>query len=239
MVRPIVKNRSYCIECEREWVQNYRKHHPQTYTREQRDRQLEMERKRIANLSPEQQRARLDQKQAGQRKWLAAHPEIRKRRNLEAAKARQGWTPERLEQQKATQKAHYAKLQLKQANNLCGYSINCNEPPLGAQKFCLHHWCRGLRQADLRLKAEYTTEQLSELWLAQKGLCAITGVPLIAGDTASLDHIIPIVRGGTGLIANVRFIHWSINTMKWDQIDTEFKEFILHVCPALIEWAKK
>ena len=103
------------------------------------------------------------------------------------------------------------------------------------------HWCKGLRQADIRLKAEYTVSDLVGLWTKQEGKCAVTGIALIAGETASIDHIIPVADGreGLGCITNMRFVHTVVNRMKWDLSEEDFKTAILGICPQMIEWAKK
>src|SRR5258708_3527745 len=143
--------------------------------------------------------------------------------NLRAQRTRATWTPERRERERTNGKAHYARRMLRSSSGLCAYSVNCDEPPVGTQNFCLWHWCNGLRQADLRQKSQYKTDDLVVQWNQQKGRCAITGILLVAGETAALDHLVPVARGGSSIISNLRFIHASINRFNWGSTDDEFK----------------
>lgn len=230
--------RSYCRVCENAY-QNERNriNPPPPRTPEQAKRKGEMERERFANMS----RDELVEYYKRKREWRNANPfteEERIDQRKRAAKARSKWTPERREQQKATQRAHYERMLIRASLGLCAYSVTCNEEPIGNQKFCLRHWIRGIRQAEIRLRPEYSAVELLEKWISQNGRCAITGVPLIAGETACLDHILPVSRGGTSGIDNIRFIHSMLNRMKWNLTDSEFKAFNLELCAPLIEWSK-
>lgn len=192
-----------------------------------------MARQRLANMTPEQKEALYDRK----KNWFK-RPENRLRRNAEAVVKRTTWTPERLEQQKKSQKEFYEKLQLRSAQGLCGYSPNCNEPPVGVQRFCLYHWCRGVLMAHGK-RVSCAAEDLISLWNKQGGKCAITKVKIIPGDTAELDHIVSIYSGGNGSIENLRYVHGAFNRFKSHMTDPEVQALILELCPNLIEWAKK
>jgi len=237
---PIYKSYSYCRQCYNAWqnARNKLKPKPQR-TPEQREAQNQRDRERIARMTPEEKQAYDNRKRQSQALWLAANPEIRARRNKEANETRKTWSPERRERQKNTQKSHYEKCRNRPNQGLCGYSVNCNEPPIGEQKFCLYHWCNGLRQDDVRLKSNYMTEALVALWNAQDGRCAISGIKLIPGNTSHLDHITPVAKGGTSDIGNLRFIHKYINGFKWDQSDDQLKALILEIDDKMIQWAKK
>jgi 5-methylcytosine-specific restriction endonuclease McrA len=65
-----------------------------------------------------------------------------------------------------------------------------------------------------------TATQLRELWFNQKGLCALTGVPLTQR-CCHLDHIIPISRGGGNTIDNVRWTNPIANLIKGAKLDAE------------------
>lgn len=117
--------------------------------------------------------------------------------------------------------------------------MHCNHPPIGKHKFCLKHWCKAVRTADFRVKDKYTVLELVELWSKQDGKCAITGLPIVAGDTAELDHIVPLASGGSGKIHNVHWLHFSVNKMKWDMSMDEFKQILAELLPRLSEWIKK
>lgn len=235
---PNLTSSSYCRPCQNAW-QNARKKlkPPQKRTEEYKVIERLRQRERRANEAPEQRRIRLEQEKA----WRLSHPvpesKMQERRD-KAVKVRSGWSKERWEQQQRSQKAHYKRMQFRPAQGLCAYSVNCNEKPVGKQKFCLVHWLRGIRQADLRLRPEYSESELLTLWNFQKDKCAITGVTLIPGETATLDHIVPVARGGKSTIENIRFVHWVVNRMKWDLTDVEFQVVASELFPRLIDWAK-
>ncbi len=58
------------------------------------------------------------------------------------------------------------------------------------------------------------------LWEKQRGLCALTGMPL--DNTAELDHKVPRSRGGKNEIENVRWVLKDVNKMKAHLTDEEF-----------------
>lgn len=64
--------------------------------------------------------------------------------------------------------------------------------------------------------------ELMRLWNAQRKRCVLTGAKLKWGVTASLDHMLPLARGGAHRIGNVAFIHIDLNTWKSDKTIEEF-----------------
>ena len=51
--------------------------------------------------------------------------------------------------------------------------------------------------------------------------CALSGVELTPS-ISSLDHSIPLSKGGQHVMSNVKFVHPIINTMKGQMTDEEF-----------------
>jgi predicted nucleic acid-binding Zn ribbon protein len=72
-------------------------------------------------------------------------------------------------------------------------------------------------------------EELRDLFERQS-VCPYTNIKLEMGVTASLDHIMPLGRGGTNDTANLQFVYCSgafdVNRMKGEMTDTEFREAI-------------
>ena len=60
------------------------------------------------------------------------------------------------------------------------------------------------------------------IWDAQNGRCAYTGLALIPGANASLDHVVPVAKGGTHDPENMQWILERINRMKTDMDHDEF-----------------
>jgi 5-methylcytosine-specific restriction endonuclease McrA len=81
----------------------------------------------------------------------------------------------------------------------------------------------------------FTENDLEALWNRQNGLCALTDRPLSKiGDTAQLDHIIPLARGGTNELDNLRWVTSMANYVKHSLLDEE----LLLLAQDLIQKAK-
>lgn len=84
-----------------------------------------------------------------------------------------------------------------------------------------------------------TREQLMELWNRQKGLCAISGIPMtyraVRGEwfpnNASIDCIIPRSKGGRYEIENIQLVILFINPLVKDHP----KEDFIRVCMAVAD----
>ena len=61
--------------------------------------------------------------------------------------------------------------------------------------------------------------------------CHLSGIVLDVCD-ASVDHIIPLSRGGTNTMDNVAIVHATINRMKGTMTDAEFASW----CIKVAEW---
>lgn len=83
------------------------------------------------------------------------------------------------------------------------------------------------------VEADFYRIKPFDLWKIakqQKLRCALTGLPLTF-DTVSVDHIIPISKGGLNAPDNLRLLHVSVNRMKLDYSDKEFS----NICRLVIE----
>ncbi len=81
-----------------------------------------------------------------------------------------------------------------------------------------------------RYSSLLTASVLEDLWLRQGGICMITG-RLLQRD-AQLDHIVPIARGGSHDISNLRWVCPEANLAKRDLLDEEY----LELCRDSIEY---
>ena len=69
------------------------------------------------------------------------------------------------------------------------------------------------------ISLEVSIENLNDCWLLQKRKCALSGIDLVMGETASLDRI-DSNKGYT--IDNIQWVHKTINIMKNDFSENVF-----------------
>jgi hypothetical protein len=100
-----------------------------------------------------------------------------------------------------------------------GICQHCSSPAT-VGGLCLVDWFKNV--ASVHFGTRKLGQELSDLWAAQNGICAYSGEVLTPGLNASLDHKIPITRGGHISIQNVQWVSKRVNTMKTDLTDTEF-----------------
>lgn len=69
--------------------------------------------------------------------------------------------------------------------------------------------------------ATITAKQILALVEQQDYRCAVSGQEL-SPETASLDHIVPVSRGGTHTLKNLWVVHHQINSAKGTMLADEF-----------------
>lgn len=89
-------------------------------------------------------------------------------------------------------------------------------------------WGRAMK---LRGEGRATTADLSRMWKAQRGRCALTGRRLTR-DNAQLDHIIAKARGGNDEPSNLRWLCTEANLALRELSDAEF----LALCSDVMRW---
>lgn len=115
-----------------------------------------------------------------------------------------------------------------------GQCVCCkHQATVGA--FCLAHWFRNIGQTYGLGKKNGGIAMLQRFWERQGGRCAVTGEQLIPGVNASLDHILPVSRGGTSAASNLRWVTATVNHMKWDMTDAEF----ISKCKVIVQRATR
>lgn len=83
----------------------------------------------------------------------------------------------------------------------------------------------------IREKDKVTAKNLYQLLLRQDKRCAISGVELTT-DNVSIDHIVPLSKGGGHVMQNVHLVHRVINRMK----GTMGHEEMLDLCRKITQW---
>lgn len=84
-------------------------------------------------------------------------------------------------------------------------------------------------------RIDVTPEDLMALLVAQGNCCAVSGLPIVLGVDAELDHKKPISRGGEHDLKNMQWLNWMVNRGK---VDASQEEFIA-VCRAVVSHQDK
>jgi len=147
-------------------------------------------------------------------------------------------TAKKKKQAKRKYKKYQKKLNTRTRLGNCRRNSSCPEPIVGETRYCLKHWTDLIRNNSFGNEDKLTFNVL-DLWLEQEGRCKITNVPLIPGKTASLDHIIPVSKGGSNDRDNLRFVHHAVNAFKNSMDEIDFKQTLRDLAPLLLEWANK
>lgn len=71
-------------------------------------------------------------------------------------------------------------------------------------------------------KVKANPMELLLLWKKQRGRCVLTGDKL-SRETASLDHTVPISRGGAGTVDNLQWVTYEVNMAKHAMTNEEFR----------------
>lgn len=124
----------------------------------------------------------------------------------------------------------------------CGYDATKKATP-HVERWVWNNYKQGAKSRGLTF--EITEIDLENLWATQRGLCALTGEPLVPlqklkvkqnnkitflfEGTASLDRI-DSNQGYT--IDNIQWVHKDINKMKWDFDQTAFVSW----CRKVAKW---
>jgi len=86
--------------------------------------------------------------------------------------------------------------------------------------------CTFKATASKRLGSQKRGMEIAALYLRQKCRCPYTGILLKVGTNASLDHKIPISKGGTNDIGNLQWVHKWVNIAKHNYSEQEFLAFV-------------
>ena len=106
-------------------------------------------------------------------------------------------------------------------NNTCAF---CSKTRLTTSKFCLYHFVYNIVvKWDIQKdKYKQTVEALIKKLEDSEYCCHYSGLKITPGFSASIDHRIPQVKGGSHDLTNLVWCHKSINKMKDDLSEKEF-----------------
>lgn len=86
------------------------------------------------------------------------------------------------------------------------------------------------RLFNMHYGTSYTPLLFQKIWYNQNCKCALTGKPL--DDSSQIDHIIPLKKGGSSEINNLRWVCKEVNLAKRNLTDNEFYS----LCNSVIEF---
>jgi len=98
----------------------------------------------------------------------------------------------------------------------------------------MKHWFGTIARNRLASEGKNRGEKIKHKLEEQEYKCVYTGIVLIPGRNASLDHILPISRGGTHEIENLQWVDIQINRMKTDMTHQEF----IQMCHKIVDLRK-
>lgn len=117
------------------------------------------------------------------------------------------------------------------------YCHNCPSPRLpNSNTYCERHWFGNLaarvkNRSGLKFNSLELSVELKELIEAQNYTCPYTGIRLVPGVNASLDHVLPISRypelGAD--ISNLEWVSLEVNLAKRDKTREEFIELCVTI----------
>jgi hypothetical protein len=100
----------------------------------------------------------------------------------------------------------------RQASGKCWY---CSRPRTRG-RCCDIHYINCVARNHYQRTYGIKWEKLEQLFDEQKGLCALSGLPIIIGINAELDHKTACATGGDSSLSNLQWLHRDVNMMKQD-----------------------
>lgn len=81
------------------------------------------------------------------------------------------------------------------------------------------------KKADEKKTEKVNVQGLKKILIDQDYRCALSGV-VLSPDCASLDHIVPLVKGGKHVLSNVQIVHPVVNRLKGQMDQHEFMQWV-------------
>jgi len=78
---------------------------------------------------------------------------------------------------------------------------------------------------------EHCEADFFNMLIEQQGRCAVSGLRLTP-ENVSVDHILPVIKGGTHELSNLRLVVWGVNRAMGDTEDAEF----IHLCVQIADY---
>lgn len=108
--------------------------------------------------------------------------------------------------------------------------VSCGSSNLATNVHCHKCWFGVI--ASSRAGGHKNLHIILDLWNEQDGKCFYTGEQLIPGNNASLDHQMPVSRGGKNIKENLKWVSLQVNIIKATKTHEEFIDF----CKQIIKY---
>ena len=109
-----------------------------------------------------------------------------------------------------------------------GLCESCGQNTATGNHLCETCWLKKVADRHLGNKDKWVL--LKEKFELQNESCPYTGIKLVIGENASIDHIVPKSLGGAKTLDNIQWVHIWINLMKFnlkhEDFVVKFREFI-------------
>lgn len=103
-----------------------------------------------------------------------------------------------------------------------GLCYQCGKDTLNNKNYCEKHYLMKISYARLGTRSYW--KRLKLLLENQNYKCALTGDNISFESEIELDHILPVTRGGSNDLSNVRWVTKEANRLKQNLTDIELKE---------------
>lgn len=120
-----------------------------------------------------------------------------------------------------------AAVEYRRSNRDNGLCMTCSASPVCSNGMCER--CELRQMAKRHLGNRDAWQPLKDKLVKQGYRCAYTGMPIVLGATASIDHLVPRSGGGKDDISNLQWVHLRINMMKGEMPHDEFVAFLEEV----------
>lgn len=103
-----------------------------------------------------------------------------------------------------------------------GLCCQCGKETIKGRNYCEKHYL--MKISHTRLGTQSYWKELKLLIEKQGYKCALTGDVISFESGIELDHILPVTRGGSNDLSNVRWVTKEANRLKQNLTDIELKE---------------
>jgi hypothetical protein len=130
---------------------------------------------------------------------------------------------EQYEQRKLELRAQKSELEIERADAREAERVKRAAERMTIEYSCFDKWKRNRTRSCSAVYIEHDIGVFRDMLARQAGRCSLTGDELTA-ENVSIDHIVPVSRGGGHEVSNLRLVTKQVNAMRMDRSDADFIE---------------